>query len=211
MVWVDGGQRLRAITAPVPGDVSSALFWLVLAAGTPGADLTIEGVGLNPSRTAVFEVLRRAGARLDVTPDGQSAGEPAGNIRVQFHQPVSFEIAPEDVPLMIDEIPGLAALAAMQPGVTMTVRGAKELRVKESDRIAMLARGFHALGIRGRIRGRFHCGGPPSGGRPMPRTIITWRWRSRSPATARRAVTSPARRRRRVVSASSTSSTGSPE
>jgi 3-phosphoshikimate 1-carboxyvinyltransferase len=166
MVSVDGGQRLRAITAPVPGDISSALFWLVLGAGTPDADLTIEGVGLNPSRTAVFEVLRRAGARLDVTPDGQSAGEPAGNIRVQFHQPASFEVAPEDVPLMIDEIPGLAALAAMQPGVTMTVRGAKELRVKESDRIAMLARGFHAIGIRvDEYEDGFTIyGGPPSGG-----------------------------------------------
>jgi 3-phosphoshikimate 1-carboxyvinyltransferase len=170
-VAVDGGQRLRAMTADVPGDISSALFWLALAAGTPGSDLTIEGVGLNPSRTAVFEVIRRAGARLDL-PDfpaeagGHAAGEPAGSIRVQFGQPVSFEITPDEVPLMIDEIPGLAALAAMQPGVAMTVRGARELRVKESDRISMLARGFGRLGIRvDEYEDGFTIhGGPPAGG-----------------------------------------------
>ena len=146
-VSVDGGQRLRAITGNVPGDISSALFWLALAAGTPDSDLVIEGVGLNPSRTAVFDVLRRAGARIDLElPEGsRTTGEPAGDIRVRFDRPVSFEITPAEVPLMIDEIPGLAALAAMQPGVTMTVRGAKELRVKESDRIAMLARGVRQL------------------------------------------------------------------
>jgi len=164
-VAVDGGQRLRAIVADVPGDISSALFWLALAAGTPDSDLVIEGVGLNPSRTAVFEVLRRAGARLEPTLQ-HTAGEPSGSIRVQSGSPASFEITPDDVPLMIDEIPGLAALAAMQPGVTMTVRGAKELRVKESDRISMLARGFAGLGIRvDEYEDGFSIhGGPPSGG-----------------------------------------------
>src|SRR5215471_16283947 len=110
-VAVEGGQRLHAIRADVPGDISSALFWLALAAGTPGADLTIEGVGLNPSRTAVFDVLRRAGAILDLPdlrPEGPSdraiAGEPSGSIRVRFGQPASFEITPDEVPLMIDEI-----------------------------------------------------------------------------------------------------------
>jgi 3-phosphoshikimate 1-carboxyvinyltransferase len=165
LVAVDGAQRLRAITASVPGDISSALFWLALAAGTPDSDLTIEGVGLNPSRTAVFDVLRRAGARIDpeVT---TGVGEPSGDLRVRFANPASFEITPDEVPLMIDEIPGLAALAAMQPGVTMTVRGAKELRVKESDRIAMLARGFGGLGVRvDEYEDGFTIhGGPPSGG-----------------------------------------------
>jgi len=75
-------------------------------------------------------------------------GEPIGSLRVRHGDAGSFEIAPEEVPGLIDEIPALAALAAMQPGVTMTVRGASELRVKESDRIAMLARGFRALGGR---------------------------------------------------------------
>jgi len=158
-VSVEGGQRLRAIDAEVPGDISSAVFWLVLAAGTPGSDLTIEGVGLNPSRTGVLDVLRRAGADIevitstDLPPEGGShyrsePGEPAGSLRVRFGNPVSFEITPEEVPGLIDEIPALAALPAMQPGITMTVRGAQELRVKESDRITMLARGFGVLGIK---------------------------------------------------------------
>jgi 3-phosphoshikimate 1-carboxyvinyltransferase len=170
LVAVDGGQRLHGITATVPGDISSALFWLALAGGTPDSDLVIDGVGLNPSRTAVFDVLRRAGARLDLPPDAasyrQSSGEPSGSIRVRAGTPQSFEITPAEVPLMIDEIPGLAAMAAMQPDVRMTVRGAKELRVKESDRITMLARGFAALGIRvDEYEDGFTIyGGPPAGG-----------------------------------------------
>jgi 3-phosphoshikimate 1-carboxyvinyltransferase len=166
-VSVEGGQRLRAISADVPGDVSSALFWLALAAGTPDSDLVIEGVGLNPSRTAVFDVLRRAGARLDLADlRDQTSGEPSGSIRVRFEDARSFEITPAEVPLMIDEIPGLASLAAVQPGVTMRVRGAKELRVKESDRISMLARGFGDLGIRvDEYEDGFTIhGGPPAGG-----------------------------------------------
>jgi 3-phosphoshikimate 1-carboxyvinyltransferase len=159
-VSIEGGQRLHAIEADIAGDISSAVFWLVLAAGTPGSDLTIEGVGLNPSRTGVLEVLRRAGADIEVvgfppadlppkggSHDRSAFGEPVGSLRVRFGTPTSFEIAPAEVPGLIDEIPALAALAAMQPGVSMTVRGAQELRVKESDRITMLARGFGALGI----------------------------------------------------------------
>ncbi len=170
LVAVDGEQRLHGITAAVPGDISSALFWLALAGGTPDSDFVIDGVGLNPSRTAVFDVLRRAGARLDLPPDAasyrQSSGEPSGSIRVRAGTPQSFEITPAEVPLMIDEIPGLAAMAAMQPGVRMTVRGAKELRVKESDRITMLARGFAGLGIRvDEYEDGFTIyGGPPAGG-----------------------------------------------
>jgi 3-phosphoshikimate 1-carboxyvinyltransferase len=168
LVTVEGGQRLHAITAAVPGDVSSALFWLALAGGTPDSDLVIEGVGLNPSRTAVFDVLRRAGVRLDVTPpaEGGDRGEPAGSIRVRFGSPVSFEVAPDEVPLMIDEIHGLAAMTAIQPGISMSVRGANELRVKESDRITMLARGFGGLGIRvDEYEDGFTIyGGPPAGG-----------------------------------------------
>ena len=170
VVAVDGGQRLRAITAAVPGDISSALFWLALAGGTPDSDLVIEGVGLNPSRTAVFAVLQRAGVKLDLPADAagylHASGEPSGSVRVRFGTPASFEITPAEVPLMIDEIPGLAAMAAMQAGVTMTVRGAGELRVKESDRISMLARGFAALGVRvDEYEDGFTIhGGPPAGG-----------------------------------------------
>jgi 3-phosphoshikimate 1-carboxyvinyltransferase len=197
-VSVEGGQRLHAIDAPIPGDISSAVFWLALAAGTPGSDLQIEGVGLNPSRTGVLEVFRRAGAEIEVIRDdgdlrpeggsyltsrrptsgeprslgssglqaGDITGEPIGSLRVRAGTPRSFEIAPDEVPGLIDEIPGLAALAAMQPGIAMTVRGAQELRVKESDRISMLARGFAALGIRvdEYPDGFTIHGGPPAGG-----------------------------------------------
>ena len=132
----------------VPGDISSAAFWIALAAGTPGAEIEIEGVGLNPTRTAVLDIVRRAGAIVDVEPrQGNGAGEPVGRIRVSYGSPRSFEIAPAEVPGMIDEIPALAALGAMLPaGSEMTVRGARELRVKESDRITCLARGLRALG-----------------------------------------------------------------
>jgi len=168
-ITVAGGQRLRATDAVIPGDFSSAVFWLVLAAGTPGADILIENVGLNPSRTGVLDVLRRAGARIDVhQATDASAGEPFGSIRVRFDNPRPFEVLPREVPSMIDEIPALAALAAMQPGVSMTVRGASELRVKASDRIAKLAEGFGALGARvvEYPDGFTIEGGPLKGGNP---------------------------------------------
>jgi 3-phosphoshikimate 1-carboxyvinyltransferase len=165
-VAVDGGQRLHAIDASVPGDISSAVFWLVLAAGTPGSDLFIDGVGLNPSRAGMIAVLRRAGAEIDLLGESSGAGEPIGTIHIRYGDPRPFEIAPEDVPGLIDEIPALAALAAMGPGGRMTVRGASELRVKESDRISMLAKGFGHLGIDvEEFEDGFTIhGGPPAGG-----------------------------------------------
>jgi 3-phosphoshikimate 1-carboxyvinyltransferase len=146
-VSLEGGQRLRAVDLAIPGDISSAVFWLVLAAGRPGSVIEIEGVGLNPSRTAVLEILRRAGAVIDADVQQTGAGEPVGTIRVRDSAPRPFDIEPAMVPAVIDEIPALAALAAMTPAGRLTVRGAGELRVKESDRIAMLARGLRAIGI----------------------------------------------------------------
>lgn len=146
-VAIEGGQRLAGRTLAVPGDISSAVFWAVLAAGTPGAAITIEHVGLNPSRSAVLDVLRRAGARINVAYEGETTGEPYGALEVAFDRCESFDVAPEEVPLLIDELPALAALAAMQPaGHVFSVRGASELRVKESDRISALAAGLRALG-----------------------------------------------------------------
>ena len=170
LVSVEGGQRLRAIDAAVPGDISSAVFWLVLAAGTPGSDLFIDGVGLNPSRARVLDILRRAGADIDVLPapsvEGSSNAEPIGTIHVRYGAPRAFDITPDEVPGVIDEIPGLAALAAMRAGGRMTVHGAAELRVKESDRITMLARGFGGIGIAVEEHpdGFTIHGGPPAGG-----------------------------------------------
>jgi len=146
-ITIVGGQHLSARDLVVPGDVSSATFWIALAAGTPGADIEIEGVGLNPTRTAMLEIARRAGARIDVQIDTEDGGEPMGRIRVAYGSPTSFAIEPHEVPGVIDEIPGLAALGALLPeGAEMRVHGAAELRVKESDRISCLAAGLRALG-----------------------------------------------------------------
>jgi 3-phosphoshikimate 1-carboxyvinyltransferase len=146
-ITVVGGQPLSARDLVVPGDVSSATFWIALAAGTPGADIEIDGVGLNPTRTAMIEIARRAGARIDVQIDTEDGGEPMGRIRVSYGSPTSFAIEPHEVPGVIDEIPGLAALGALLPeGAEMRVHGAAELRVKESDRISCLATGLRALG-----------------------------------------------------------------
>lgn len=146
-ISVQAGQRLQARELEVPGDVSSATFWIALAGGTERADIEIDGVGLNPTRTAVFAVARRAGVDIDALVDREGAGEPVGRLRLRHASPRSFEITPDEVPGLIDEIPALAAMAAMMPaGAELLVRGAAELRVKESDRISALAGGFRALG-----------------------------------------------------------------
>ena len=143
-VTVDGGRRLHAVDTAVPGDVSSATFWAVAAAALPGSDVTIEDVGLNPSRTALFDVLARAGARVDRTLDRQALGEPRGTVRIRHERLVPLVLTPHDVPGLIDELPALAAMATA--GGELHVTGAAELRVKESDRISALAAGIRALG-----------------------------------------------------------------
>src|SRR3954465_13737824 len=146
-VEIEGGQRLRPQTLTVPGDISGAAFWAALAGGTRGASIHIDGVGLNLSRIGVLEVFRRAGVRVEFSRDEERAGEPVGTVSFSFADCESFSIDPDEVPLVIDEIPALAALAAMMPaGRTFTVRGAGELRVKESDRISSLVAGFQAIG-----------------------------------------------------------------
>jgi len=146
-VTVPGGQRLTACDLTVPGDLSSAAFWAVLAAGTPGGSVTIDGVGLNPTRTGVLDILRRAGAEVEMHVDEAASAEPSGTLRVTAREWNDFSISPSEVPGVIDEIPALAALAAMMPkGRTFEVRGASELRVKESDRITALAAGLRAMG-----------------------------------------------------------------
>jgi 3-phosphoshikimate 1-carboxyvinyltransferase len=168
-VSVTGGQRLLGQTLSVPGDFSSAAFWLVGAAALPGSRVEIEGVGLNPTRTALLEILRRFGARVEVHVTAIEAGEPRGTVIVEGDRTGALEIAPEEVPGLIDELPAIAALAAH--GGEVVVRGAGELRVKESDRIAALVAGFRALGIDADeradgfiVRGRSSGSPPPSGG-----------------------------------------------
>jgi 3-phosphoshikimate 1-carboxyvinyltransferase len=144
-IAVAGGQRLSGRALTVPGDFSSAAFWLVGAAALPGSRIEILDVGLNPTRTALLAVLRRFGARVDVVTTGMDAGEPRGTVTVAHEQSGSIEIGPDEVPGLIDELPAIAALAAH--GGEVTVRGAAELRVKESDRIATLVAGFRRLGL----------------------------------------------------------------
>jgi 3-phosphoshikimate 1-carboxyvinyltransferase len=146
-VSVTAGQRLSGRELTVPGDISGAAFWGALAAGLPKSVIDIEAVGLNPSRTAFLDVLRRAGADVQVAVEDEAAGEPTGRVTITATNPRSFTIDPSEVPGLIDELPALGALGALLPeGASMEVRGAAELRVKESDRISALAAGFRAMG-----------------------------------------------------------------
>ena len=146
-VAIEGGQRLRGCSIEVPGDISGAAFWSALAAGLPGSTVEIERIGLNPSRTALLAILRRAGVEVHAESDDEVNGEPVGTLRISAANARSFSIDPAEVPGVIDEIPAFAALGTLLPhGQTMTVRGASELRVKESDRISRLAEGLRTLG-----------------------------------------------------------------
>ncbi len=144
-VSIAGGQRGCGQSLPVPGDFSSAAFWMVAAAALPGSTVTIEDVGLNPTRTGLIDVLRRFGALVEVHLTGDQAGEPLGTIAVTGDRTGSVVIAPDEVPGIIDELPAIGALAAH--GGEVSVSGAAELRVKESDRISVLVTGFRALGL----------------------------------------------------------------
>jgi 3-phosphoshikimate 1-carboxyvinyltransferase len=144
-VSVHGGQIATAQELSVPGDFSSAAFWMVAAAALPGSRVQIDDVGLNPTRTALLGVLRRFGARVQTVESDVVAGEPRGTVVVEGDRTDAVTVAPDEVPGLIDELPAIAALAAHSGEVT--VRGAAELRIKESDRIAVLVEGFRALGI----------------------------------------------------------------
>ena len=142
---IEGGQRLGACDVHVPADFSSAAFALSAAAMRPGAELRLPAIGIDPRRTGLLHVLRAMGADIEVVPD---ADDPAiGDILVRGRQLRGIDVPVEAVADMIDEFPVLFAVAALARGVTR-VRGAQELRVKESDRIATMAAGLRALGIR---------------------------------------------------------------
>jgi len=143
-IAVTGNQPLTAIQGAVPGDPSSATFWAVAAASLPGSDVEILDLGLNSSRIALFDVLARAGAKVERTVDAVEHGEPRGRVRIRHGALQPLTLGPDDVPGLIDEIPALAAMATA--GGELTVTGAGELRVKESDRISALAAGFRAMG-----------------------------------------------------------------
>ena len=144
-VAIEGGQRLRGRDMLVPGDISSAAFWMVAASALPDSEVVIDDVGLNPTRTGIIDVLTRMGA--DIVIDRGSAagdGEPLGTITVRHGELRRTHIEPDEVPGVIDELPVLAALATH--GGELSVSGAGELRVKESDRISALADGLRRMG-----------------------------------------------------------------
>ena len=166
-----GGFALQATDVRVPSDFSSAAFFLVAASLVPGSDLVIREVGMNPRRTGLLTALRLMGADILEENATEQGGEPVADLRVR-HAPLKGIAVPESlVPDMIDEFPALFAAASLAEGET-TVSGAAELRVKESDRIAMMSRGLAALGARivetpeGALiqGGRLHGGRADSGG-----------------------------------------------
>jgi len=162
-------QRLEPQDLAVPGDFSSAAFFIV--AGLLGAaeeGLLLRNVGLNPTRTGLLDILRSMGARIEVENARMSGAEPVGDLRIRASALKGVAVPPSSVPLAIDEFPVLFIAAACAEGETV-VSGAEELRVKESDRIAAMSRGFQALGVEHsvtadgmRIRGRAE--GPVFGG-----------------------------------------------
>ncbi|MEY4297734.1 MAG: 3-phosphoshikimate 1-carboxyvinyltransferase [Cyanobacteriota bacterium] len=146
-VSVTPGASLHGQAVVVPGDISSAAFWLVAGAITPGADLTVENVGLNPSRTGILDVLEQMGANITVLNARDVAGEPVGDLRVTHGPLQAFTIGAALIPRLVDEIPVLAVAACCAEGVSR-VTGAEELRVKETDRLAVMARQLGAMGAR---------------------------------------------------------------
>lgn len=137
--------RLSARDIHVPGDISSAAFFIVAALITPESDLTIENVGVNPGRTGILDALTAMGARIDVFPGAESAGEPTATVRVRSSRLEATEIGGAVIPRMIDEIPVFAVAAALAEGRTV-IRDAAELKVKESDRLSTTARELRRLG-----------------------------------------------------------------
>lgn len=143
---VSGGGRLVATRIDVPADISSAAFFLVGASIAPGSDLLLEHVGINPTRTGVIDILRLMGASIEVLNAREIGGEPVADLRVRHAALHGIEIPEHLVPLAIDEFPVLFIAAACATGRTV-LTGAEELRVKESDRIQVMADGLAALGI----------------------------------------------------------------
>jgi len=143
-IIVDGPQQFHAADFHVPGDPSAAAFWLAAAAIVPGGRIVVENVNLNPTRLGFVDALERMGAGVKVTVVREEP-EPMGRIEVSARPLHAIAIEARDVPPILDELPLLGVVAAYAAGTTV-VRGARELRVKESDRIAVLVRGLRALG-----------------------------------------------------------------
>lgn len=163
---LQGRPRLHATDVAVPADFSSAAFFLVAASIVPGSDLVLEAVGMNPRRTGLLDALRLMGADIEVVQPREEGGETVADLHVRAAPLRGIDVPAGLVPDMIDEFPALFAAAACARGAT-TIRGAEELRVKESDRIAAMAAGLRALGVAvdERPDGAVVHGGPVRAGR----------------------------------------------
>lgn len=144
-ITMPGGQIPESCDFAVPGDISSAAFWLVAAAAMDGSRLLLKDVGLNPTRTAILKVLGRMGARITEVVQS-SNGEPIGNIEVYGAQLKGTTLLPEEIPNLIDEIPVIAVAAALAEGATH-IRNSRELRVKETDRITTTVGNLRKMGV----------------------------------------------------------------
>ena len=145
-VSVTSGGKLTACDIDVPSDISSAAFFMVGASIAKDADVVLKHVGINPTRTGVIDILRLMGAHIDILDPREAGGEPVADIRIRSSQLQGIEIPEELVPLAIDEFPVLFVAAACAEGETR-LTGAEELRVKESDRIQVMADGLRILGV----------------------------------------------------------------
>jgi len=143
---IEGGQIPESRDFAVPGDISSAAFWLVASAAQPGSRLLVKDVGLNPTRTGIIDVLIRMGARIREVIETSLHGEPIGNIDIKGTTLQATTICGAEIPNVIDEIPVIAVAAALAKGTTI-IRDAAELRVKETDRIAAVASNLRAMGV----------------------------------------------------------------
>ncbi len=146
LVRIQGRHPLQARNFEVPGDISGAAFFIVAALMIPGSDLLLEGIGLNPTRTAILDVLESMGAKLEISGQRTVNGEPIGDVRVKAAKIQGGEIPHSLVPGLIDELPVLAVLGA-QAEQGISFHGAQELRVKESDRIAAVAANLKRMGV----------------------------------------------------------------
>ncbi|RLQ22694.1 3-phosphoshikimate 1-carboxyvinyltransferase [Seongchinamella sediminis] len=165
VISLQGGGKLRATDIDVPADISSAAFFLVAASITPGSDLLLTHVGINPTRIGVLNILKLMGADITLKNEREAGGEPVADIRVRYAPLRGIDIPEEQVPLAIDEFPALFIAAACAEGRTV-LRGAQELRVKESDRIVAMAEGLDTLGVPNEVLddGIIIEGGSPIGG-----------------------------------------------
>ncbi|HTO18718.1 MAG TPA: bifunctional prephenate dehydrogenase/3-phosphoshikimate 1-carboxyvinyltransferase [Pseudomonas sp.] len=162
---VESGHKLTATQIEVPADISSAAFFLVAASIAEGAELVLEHVGINPTRTGVIDILRLMGGDITLENQREVGGEPVADLRVRSAKLKGIDIPEDLVPLAIDEFPVLFIAAACAEGRTV-LRGAEELRVKESDRIQVMADGLQALGVKAEPTpdGIVIHGGPIGGG-----------------------------------------------